>query len=114
MLHLLESQIDGPGCYLTEIIAESLGRPVTSPRVQERYDALIREFTSDFAVLIDTPLADIARVTLPEIADGIKKVRTGDIVIDPGYDGVFGVVKIWKSEKDKELVSSAGEQETIF
>jgi uncharacterized protein (TIGR00375 family) len=99
---------------LTEIIAESLGRPVTSPRVQERYDALIREFTSDFAVLIDTPLADIARVTLPEIADGIKKVRTGDIVIDPGYDGVFGVVKIWKSEKDKELVSSAGEQETIF
>lgn len=99
---------------LMEIIAEALGRPVTSPRVAERYDALIKEFTSDFNILMSVSLDEIARVTLPEIADGIKKVRTGDIVIDPGYDGVFGVVKIWKSEKDKELVSSAGEQESIF
>ncbi|MFZ2025619.1 MAG: endonuclease Q family protein [Microgenomates group bacterium] len=99
---------------LMEIIAEALGRPVTSPRVQERYDALIKEFTSDFAILMHVSIEEIARVSLPEIADGIKKVRTGDIVIDPGYDGVFGVVKIWKSEKDRDLVSAAGEQESIF
>ena len=99
---------------LLEIIAESLKKPVTSPRVKERYDALIEAFTSDFAILMHTPIDEIARVSLPEIADGIKKVRTGDIVIDPGYDGVFGVVKIWKSDKDKALVSALGEQETIF
>ncbi len=99
---------------LMEIIAESLGRPVTSPRVQEHYDALIREFTSDFTVLMHTPLDAIMRVTIPEIADGIRKVRTGDIVIDPGYDGIFGVVKIWKSDTDKALVSAAGEQVSMF
>jgi len=99
---------------LMEIIAEALGRPVTSLRVKERYDALIKAFTSDFNILMSVPLEEIVRASLPEIADGIKKVRTGDIVIDPGYDGVFGVVKIWKSEKDKSLVSAAGEQESIF
>jgi PHP family Zn ribbon phosphoesterase len=29
------------------------------------------------------------------LADGIKRMREGKINIKPGYDGVFGVVKIW-------------------
>lgn len=99
---------------LVEIIAESIGRPVTSPKIGPYYDALMKAFGDEFTILMDTPVADISRVTTPEIADGIRKVRLGDIVIDPGYDGVFGVVKIWKSEQDKELVSTAGEQIGIF
>ncbi len=99
---------------LVEIIGEAIGRPVTSPKVAIQYDALLKEFNTEFHILIDASLDEIKRVSTPEIADGIKKVRSGDIVIDPGYDGIFGVVKIWKSEKDKALVSAVGEQETIF
>ena len=63
---------------------------------------------------MDEDIETIASFSTLQIADGVKKVRSGDIVIDPGYDGVFGVVRIWKSEKDKELVSSTGEQIGIF
>ncbi|MFH0749365.1 MAG: endonuclease Q family protein [Candidatus Gottesmanbacteria bacterium] len=99
---------------LVEIIGEAIGRPVTSPKVAIHYDALLRACKSEFNILINESLETIKIISTPEIADGISRVRTGDIVIDPGYDGVFGVVKIWKSEKDKALVFSAGEQIGIF
>ena len=28
-------------------------------------------------------------------AEGIARVRTGDILIEPGYDGLYGTVKVW-------------------
>ena len=38
----------------------------------------------------------------PKIAEGIAKVRKGDIVIDPGYDGEYGKVKIWGEKSSGE------------
>ncbi len=99
---------------LVEIISEAIGSPVTSPKVAVYYDKLIANCQNEFYVLMDEDEKTIASLSTPQIADGIKKVRSGDIVIDPGYDGVFGVVKIWKSEKDRESVSSTGEQIGIF
>jgi len=99
---------------LVEIISEAIGSPVTSPKVAIHYERLISKCQSEFHVLMDEDEKTILSLSTPQIADGIRKVRMGDIVIDPGYDGVFGVVRIWKSEKDKELVSSAGEQIGIF
>jgi uncharacterized protein (TIGR00375 family) len=99
---------------LVEIISEAIGSPVTSPKVAVHYTKLIANCQNEFHILMDEDVKTIASLSTPQIADGIGKVRTGDIVIDPGYDGVFGVVKIWKSEKDKELVSSLGEQTAIF
>lgn len=99
---------------LQEIISEAIGSPVASPKVAVHYEHLVQEFKGEFSVLLHTPIGDIASASTPQIADGIKKVRSGDIVIDPGYDGVFGVVKIWKSEKDKQLVDGSAQQLGIF
>ena len=33
------------------------------------------------------------------VAQGVEKVRSGDIVILPGFDGQYGVVKIWDDKK---------------
>jgi PHP family Zn ribbon phosphoesterase len=99
---------------LQEIIAEAIGSPVTSSKTQLQYGALISRFGGEFNVLLLAGLKDITKVSTVEIADGIRKVRTGDIVIDPGYDGVFGVVKIWKSEHEKSLVDRSKEQLGLF
>ncbi len=99
---------------LQEIISEAIGSPVTSPKVAVHFERLTKELGGEFSVLLDKTIEDIARYSTPQIADGIWKVRSGDIVIDPGYDGVFGVVKIWKSDADKALVSATGEQMGIF
>ena len=99
---------------LQEIISEAIGSPVASPKVAVHYHHLVEQFDGEFSVLLHTSIEDIAQASTPQIADGIKKVRLGDIVIDPGYDGVFGVVKIWKSEKDKQLVDGSVQQIGIF
>ncbi len=80
---------------LMEIIAESIGSPVTSPKVQTPYSRLTDEVGSEFSVLLRAEIHDIARVAGEKIATGIDLVRKGKLTIDPGYDGVFGVVKIW-------------------
>ncbi len=38
----------------------------------------------------------------------------GDLVIDPGYDGVFGVVRLWREGEEKALVDASKEQLHMF
>lgn len=99
---------------LQEIISEAIGSPVASPKTQIHYDHLTSELKGEFNVLLHASLEEVAALSTPEIADGVKKVRSGDIVIDPGYDGVFGVVKIWKSEEERALVDKSKEQLGLF
>jgi DNA helicase-2/ATP-dependent DNA helicase PcrA len=82
---------------LSEIIAESLGIGVSSKGVSEVYENLVQEFGSEYKILLQTKLDDLKKFTNGRIIEGIKKVRGGDISIEPGYDGVFGKVRIWQS-----------------
>jgi PHP family Zn ribbon phosphoesterase len=43
------------------------------------------------------------------IAQGIINVRKGDLTIDPGYDGIYGKVHIFRDENLKEK-----KQESLF
>ena len=99
---------------LQEIISECIGSPVASPKVQTPYRQLTDVLGGEFSVLMSAHHADIARVAGERVATGIDKVRKGDIVIDPGYDGVFGVVKLWREGEEKPLVDASREQISIF
>lgn len=99
---------------LAEIISECIGSPVASPKVQTPYRQLTDVLGGEFSVLLRAPHADIAKIAGERVAVGVDKVRTGDIVIDPGYDGVFGVVKLWREGEEKPLVDASREQLSIF
>ena len=43
-------------------------------------------------MLTDVSLHELARVSGDRIAEGIDRVRRGDISIEPGYDGRYGIV----------------------
>ena len=88
---------------LNEIIAESLGMTVVSKKVGEEYNTLIKKLGSEFHILLDATKEDIASATLPEIAEGIIRVREGKVFIAPGYDGVFGKIKIFSKDEQKNL-----------
>ena len=94
---------------LLEIIAEALSSGVSSQKVMIIYEELIATFGSEFKVLLETSVIDIEKKFGPRVAEGVKKVRSGDIVIEPGYDGIFGKVKIWKEHevKTKRAISQA-------
>jgi len=81
---------------LLEILAESFGSPVNSSKVVEEYERLTNNFGSEMNVLLKTQLPDLEKVaSIPRIGEGIRRVRSGDIVVEPGFDGVYGKVKIW-------------------
>jgi uncharacterized protein (TIGR00375 family) len=95
---------------LQEIISESLGFGVGSKRVVNAYDEIIEKFGNEFQVLLKTNISEIEKYDF-RIAQAISKVRGGDIVIEPGYDGVFGKVKIWPK---KEISKDAIDQGILF
>ena len=87
---------------LMEILAEVYGVGVGSRKVTDNYELITNNFGSEFAVLLETPVEEIKKFLGEKVAEAIAKVRSGDIHIEPGYDGVFGKVKIWSDTPGQE------------
>lgn len=81
---------------LQQIIAESVGRGVNTKGVQGRYMRMVEEIGSELHILTAADVGDIAAVGGERVAEGVERVRKGDIVIEPGYDGVYGKVSVWR------------------
>jgi len=95
---------------LEEIIAEALSLEPGSKQGNREYQNLIKEFDNEFKILIDLPRQELEATTLPEIAEGILRVREGKVQITPGYDGVYGKTRIFSKEETKIL----SRQGTLF
>jgi len=82
---------------LDKIIAESLNiKSRNSQKVQIEYNNLIKKSGShELDILINKNLNDLKDLTLPEVIEGIKRVREKNLIIDPGFDGKYGVIKIF-------------------
>jgi uncharacterized protein (TIGR00375 family) len=96
---------------LEEIIADVLEIGVGTKGVDEHYRNLIRAFGNEFKVLLEARKEQIAAASLPEIAEGIERVRKGKISVVPGYDGEYGKISIFGKEKRPKL---KGGQEALF
>ncbi len=84
---------------LEEIIAEAKGMGVASKAVREEYKNLIKRLGSEFKILLEISPEQIERASSAEIAEGVNRVRRGKVSIEPGYDGEYGRIKIFKDEE---------------
>lgn len=87
---------------LLQIIAEAFHTAPTTQKAQNEYYKLIETLGSEVKILTKVDVEEIAKISGEKIAEGVDKVRRGDLVIDPGYDGVYGVVKIWKEGEEEK------------
>ena len=88
---------------LEEIISKVLGVNVGTKKVEVEYKNLIQKFDSEFNILLEVPISDLKSETLPEIAEAVSRVRQGKVNIEPGYDGVYGKIRIFSTEEKKEV-----------
>ncbi|MGE4299841.1 MAG: UvrD-helicase domain-containing protein [Desulfovibrionaceae bacterium] len=87
---------------LQEVVGEVLGRGPGTKAVKALYGQLVARFGSELAVLQDTPLEDIARVSRP-LAEGLGRMRRGQVLRKPGFDGEFGTISVFSDKERREL-----------
>lgn len=94
---------------LEEIIMEAYGFGQNSKRVEDEYFRLIERLGSEFHILMEADISEIGRLSTV-LAEGIRRVRSGKISVSPGYDGLYGKVRIFEVSERKEV----GGQRSLF
>ncbi|MFC1804322.1 endonuclease Q family protein [Candidatus Omnitrophota bacterium] len=89
---------------LDEIIAEVRGVGRASKAVANDYRGYIAKFGTEFDILNKIPKDDLFKGLPKRVAEGILRVRGGQVDIKAGFDGEYGKVSIFdpKEEADNE------------
>jgi PHP family Zn ribbon phosphoesterase len=85
-----------------------LGQSPNTKRVQSEYRRITDELGSELHVLIKAKAADLEKVAGEGLARAILQVRTEDIHVEPGYDGVFGKISLSPSGSALPVESGDG------
>lgn len=88
---------------LPEVLSELQGVGPSSKAVTEEYIKVISLFGSEFNLLLDTTTEEISARYSPLLAEAISRMRQGLVHKEPGYDGEFGVIKVFKDGELKRL-----------
>jgi DNA helicase II / ATP-dependent DNA helicase PcrA len=79
---------------LPEVMSEILGTGPKSKRVLGEIDRLTTAFGSELTILEDVPVDDIATRS-PLLAEAVARLRRGDVIREAGYDGEYGVIRLF-------------------
>jgi uncharacterized protein (TIGR00375 family) len=79
-----------------ELLGDCLGKTKASKAVQQLYRDALKKLGPEFTILLDRDEKEILAAIGQKPAEAIAKMRRGDISIKPGYDGVYGTIKIFE------------------
>ncbi|KKM12697.1 helicase UvrD [Clostridiales bacterium PH28_bin88] len=86
---------------LPEVIASALGTGPASKKVTQLYFTLIRCLGPELVVLREAPVEGIARVGGTLVAEAIRRMRAGEVEVQPGFDGEYGrIILLWPEERE--------------
>lgn len=91
---------------LQELLALSMGLDaetgLNSRKIAVEYEKLVKRFGSEFKVLLEADVGEIAEESGREIARIISQMREEKIRIIPGYDGIYGRLILGEEEDQRE------------
>ncbi len=94
-----------------EIIADIKGVGKESVVIEREYLGYLSKFGTEFDILLRATEKELLKGLPENIAQGVLKVRKGQVDIKPGYDGEYGIVGLLKTE---EKTKKSEEQLSLF
>ena len=85
---------------LPEILSEIMQVGTSSKSVALEYERLINKFGSEFSILQNVPVEELSKDS-PLLGEGISRLRQGKVIKHAGFDGEYGVIKLFE---DSEVV----------
>jgi superfamily I DNA/RNA helicase/PHP family Zn ribbon phosphoesterase len=88
---------------LKELLGELLEIGTSSKRVEAAYHRLIETGGSEYTLLKELPLGDLEKLPVPGssgelLAAALGRMRAGEVSMEPGYDGKYGVIRVFSPE----------------
>jgi len=116
VLHRIESLADRPEGFvlpsarpfesvipLKEVIAAASRLTPASKKVEESYYKLLHDLGPEFYILREAPVEDIRHKAGALVAEGIRRIRAGEVIVHPGFDGEYGKVELWDEREFSRL-----------
>lgn len=79
---------------LQEIMAQSMGLGVGSKRLQAEYHRIVFEIGGELRALTKAGEDELTAAAGEGLAGLVMRARRGQVVVEPGYDGVYGKVRV--------------------
>ena len=80
---------------LPEVISACVGHSAASKGVLGTYENMLQKLGPEFEIIRKIPLVDIEKESSPVIAEGIRRLRLGEVVRKPGFDGEYGKIELF-------------------
>jgi DNA helicase II / ATP-dependent DNA helicase PcrA len=88
---------------LPEVLAEINGTGAASKSVERSYDRLVATLGPELSILDAVPVEDISRAASSLLAEAIARLRAGQVIREAGYDGEYGVIRLFEERELRNL-----------
>lgn len=92
---------------LAEILSELLDSGPATKTVRAAFDALLAGLGPELHILEAAPLEDVAKAASPLLAEALARLRRGQTRRQAGYDGEYGVIRLFEDDELRELRNGA-------
>ncbi len=90
---------------LPEVLSEIAASGPASKAVERSYDKVIGMLGPELFVLQQAPVEDVARAASPLLAEALTRLRQGAVIREAGYDGEYGVIRLFEERELKRLTA---------
>jgi DNA helicase-2/ATP-dependent DNA helicase PcrA len=88
---------------LADVVGEVRGAGPQTKGVQKVCRQLLERLGPELAVLTHVPLEEIERAGGRVLSEGIRRMRQAEVNVEAGYDGAFGIVRLFEPAERAEL-----------
>ncbi|MFQ5675399.1 MAG: UvrD-helicase domain-containing protein, partial [bacterium] len=84
------------------------GTGVKTKRVNHAWKLLLSKLGNELSILQEIPLEEIEKVGGTLLSEAIRRMRQGEININAGYDGEYGIIKIFEEGERQNYTLQLG------